>query len=221
MIDARSLCRALVLTTALAACAAPTASGRVADPVAPAVGFGPHEGVSRPALGAVSVADPRVDATSDAEARQLRGATQGLAAELRAAAHCHTGRFAACVTPALRHGGIGGRTTAMLARVVMADVPVGPCRTYLFGLQAANEAAGDATRWLLALLYGPDRRRHQHEIASQVARAGGVLRRAARAGAGGCTPAVGPASSTRRRSTVRGYPKVNTYASAPGSRKVI
>jgi hypothetical protein len=186
MIDATSLRRALVLTTALAACAAPTASGRIADPIA--AGLGPQDGVSRPALGAVSAAGPRVDATSDAEARQLRGATQGLAAELTAAARC-TGRFAACVTPALRHGGIGGRTTAMLARVVMADVPVGACRTYLFGLHAANDAAGDETRWLLALLYGPDRRRHQHEIARQLALAGGMLLRAARAGAGGCTPA--------------------------------
>jgi hypothetical protein len=71
----------------------------------------------------------------------------------------------------------------------MADVAVGPCRAYLFGLQGSNDAAGDETRWLLALLYGPDRRRHQHEIASQLALAGGMLRRAARAGAGGCSPA--------------------------------
>ena len=177
MIDATSLRRALVLTTALAACAAPTASGRVAD--APVRG-----GV----VSAPSAAGPRVGATSDAEARQLRGATQILAAELSAAARCGTGRFAACVTPALRHGGIGGRTTAMLARVVMADVPVGPCRTHLLGLQAANDAAGDQARWLLPLLYGPGRRRHQHEIAGQLALAGDMLRRAARASAGGCTP---------------------------------
>ena len=172
MIDATSLRRALILTTALAACAVPTASGRIA------------------------VAGPRVDATSDAEARRLQGATQTLAAELSAAARCGTDRFGACVAPALRHGGIGGRTTAMLARVVMADAPVGPCRTYLFGLQAANDAAGDEARWLLPLLYGPGRRRHQHEIASQLALAGGMLRRAARAGAGGCTPGS-RASATR------------------------
>jgi hypothetical protein len=172
MIDATSLRRALILTTALAACAVPTASGRIA------------------------VAGPRVDATSDAEARRLQGATQTLAAELSAAAHCGTDRFAACVAPALRHGGIGGRTTAMLARTVMADGPVGPCRTYLFGLQAANDAAGDEARWLLPLLYGPGRRRHQHEIASQLALAGDMLRRAARAGAGGCTPGS-RASATR------------------------
>jgi hypothetical protein len=52
MIDAMSLRRALVLTTALAACAAPTASGRVADaPVGgvvsaqPAAGHAPDQGV--------------------------------------------------------------------------------------------------------------------------------------------------------------------------------
>jgi hypothetical protein len=52
MIDATSLRRALVLTTALAACAAPTASGRVADaPVRgvvsaqPAPGHAPDQGV--------------------------------------------------------------------------------------------------------------------------------------------------------------------------------
>jgi hypothetical protein len=72
----------------------------------------------------------------------------------------------------------------------MADAAVGPCRTYLLGLRSANEAAGDQTRWLLALLYGPDRRRHQHEIASQLALAGGMLRRASRAGAAGCSPAA-------------------------------
>jgi hypothetical protein len=213
MIDVAPLRRALVLTTALAAGAAPTASGRVADPVALAVGFGPQDGVSRPALHAVSAADPGVDATSDAEARQLRGATHGLAAELTAAARCHTSRFAACVTPALRHGGIGGRTTAMLARVVMADVAVGPCRTYLLGLQAANEAAGDETRWLLALLYGPDRRRHQHEIASQLALGGGMLRRAARAGAGGCTPLRGGRHHLGSRAELRAR---RVPARAPG-----
>jgi hypothetical protein len=160
----------------------------VAGALALAVWLGPHGGVSRPAPREVSADDPRVDATSDAEARQLRGATQSLAAELSAAARCGTGRFAACVAPALRRGSIGGRTTAMLARVVMADVPVGPCRTYLFGLQAANDAAGDEARWLLPLLYGPGRRRHQHEITRRLPLAGVMLRRAARAGAGGCTP---------------------------------
>jgi hypothetical protein len=162
----------------------------VAGALVLALGFGPHGGASWPTPHAVSADGSKVDATSDAEARRLRGATQSLAAELSAAARCGTGRFAACVAPALRHGGIGGRTTAMLAGVVMADVPLGPCRTYLFGLQAANAAAGDQARWLHPLLYGPDRRRHQHEITRQVALAGGMLRRAARAGAGGCTPAA-------------------------------
>jgi hypothetical protein len=159
----------------------------VAGAIALAVGLAPRGGASRPALHTVPAATLRVDATSDAEAWRLRGATQTLAAELSAAARCGTDRFAACVTPALRHGGIGGGTTAMLARVVMADAPPGRCRAYLVGLQVANETAGDQARWLLPMLYGPDRRQHRNEIARQLALAGRMLRRAARGAASGST----------------------------------
>ena len=56
--DARSLRRALVLTTALAACAAPTASGRVADaPVRGGVLSAPLAGSNAPG----QAVPPRVD----------------------------------------------------------------------------------------------------------------------------------------------------------------
>jgi hypothetical protein len=168
----------------------------VAGALALAVGFGPHGGASSPAPRAPLATGPRVDATSDAEARRLRGATQGLGAELTAAARCGRVRFADCVAPALRHAGIGGRTTAMLVRGVMAGVPVGGCRNYLFALQAANDAASEDARWLLPLLYEAGRGRPRREIAAQVSIAGRMLRRASRvAPASVCSPRAGEPAS--------------------------
>jgi hypothetical protein len=96
--------------------------------------------------------------------------------------------------PALRHAGIGGRTTAMLARVVMEAVPAGGCRDYLFGLQAANDAAGDSAHWLLPRLYEPGS--GQREVLVQLGLLGQMLRHAALAvPAGVCSPSAdGPPS---------------------------
>jgi hypothetical protein len=139
---------------------------------------------------------PRVDATADAEARQMRSATRGLANELSAAARCDARqtphRFSLCVIPALRHAGIGGRTTAMLLRGVTAAVPTGRCRNYLFGLQAANDASADNARWLLPLLYQGQPGHHHHKMVAQLVLSARMLHRAARAApADICSPAGG------------------------------
>jgi hypothetical protein len=167
-----------------------------------AVGVAPRGDGDPPAAAPPAISRPggRIDATSDAEARQMRRATRRLGAELSARARCDPrrppARFAACVGPALRHGGIGGRTAALLLRGVLARVPAGRCRGYLFRLQAANNAAGDQARWLLPTLYEAGRRRRQRALAGQLALAGRMLRRAARASAPGvCSPgASGPAA---------------------------
>jgi hypothetical protein len=164
----------------------------VAGALGLAVGLGHHGGASPPAPRGIPAAGPRIDESSYAQARQLRAATERLGGEMTAAAGCGTHRFAHCVAPTLRRAGIGGRTTAMLVRVVMADVPIGRCRSYLFGLQAANDAAGDEARWLLPLLYEAGRRRHQHKIAVQLALAARMLHRASRAAAADvCSPSAG------------------------------
>jgi hypothetical protein len=100
------------------------------------------------------------------------------------------------VGPALRHGGIGGRTAALLLRGVLARVPAGRCGAYLFRLHAANAAASDVTLWLLPRLYEAGRRRRQPQVARQLGLAGRMLRRAALAAAPGvCSPgASGPAA---------------------------
>ena len=161
-----------------------------------AVGLAPHGG-SPGAPAARVVARHGLDATSDAEARRLRLATRRLAGELAEGARCTSSKtFVRCASPALRHAGIGGRTTAMLARGVLSAVPAGSCREYLFGLQAANDAASDQARWLYPLLFGPGRGRHTRDIAIGIARAARMLRRAWRAAAlDVCAPgAAGPAA---------------------------
>jgi hypothetical protein len=126
---------------------------------------------------------PGIDATTGPEARQIRHATLVLADDMGAAARCDPAlarpRFAACVAPALRHADIGGRTNAMLLRTVLAPVTAGPCRTYLAGLQAANDAAGDSARWLLPQLYVVGGRPAQRHIRGQIALDARMLRRAA------------------------------------------
>ena len=128
-----------------------------------------------------------LDATSESEALVMRRATRHLAEDLSAAARCDVGRSSACVLPALRRAGMGGRMSAMLARGVMVRVPAGPCRDYLFGLAAANDAAGDQARWLLMQFYGgPQRRR---AVAAQVGLTARMLDRAwPAAGADVCAP---------------------------------
>jgi hypothetical protein len=81
----------------------------------------------------------------------------------------------------------------MLVRVVMADVPAGRCRDYLFGLQAANDGASDEGRWLLPKVY--ERGTQRREITTQLALAGHMLLHAALAApADVCSPgADGPA----------------------------
>jgi hypothetical protein len=164
--------------------------------IALVVGLGRSQGGPAPVRAPSRIARAGLDATSDAEARRLRKVTRSLSGELSAAARCGTPRFRACVAPALRRAGIGGRMTAMLARGVMARVPAGPCREFLFGLQAANDAAGDEARWLLPLLYDGGRHRHEREIAGQAALAGRMLHRAGHAAAVNvCAPAAdGPPS---------------------------
>jgi hypothetical protein len=143
---------------------------------------------------------PRVDATADAEARQMRSATRRLANELSAAARCDPRqtphRFSLCVTPALRHAGIGGRTTAMLLRGVTAALPTGRCRNYLFGLQAANDASADNARWLLPRLYEGQPGHNHRNMVAQLALNARMLHRTLRATpAETCSPARdGPAT---------------------------
>jgi hypothetical protein len=143
---------------------------------------------------------PRIDATADAEARQMRSATRQLANELSAAARCDAGqaphRFSLCVIPALRHAGIGGRTTAFLLRGITAAVPTGRCRNYLFALQAANDASADNARWLYASLYQGQPGDHQRHMVAQLALNAGMLHRALRAApADTCSPAGGELAS--------------------------
>jgi hypothetical protein len=134
-----------------------------------------------------------LDATSDAEARQMRRATHLLAREVAAAAHCNPAvtpaRYQPCVLPALRHAGIGGPTGARLLNVVIESVPFGRCRGYLLGLQAALDGAGEDARYLLPKLYEPGRPHAQHEIAGQLALIAHTLRHAGRSAAADvCSP---------------------------------
>jgi hypothetical protein len=128
---------------------------------------------------------PHLDATSDVQARQMRRALMNLAGQTRPGARCHPNdppaRYAPCVLPSLRRAGMGGQMAASVLNAAIAGVPIGPCKTYLLGLQAAAQAAGDQARWLLPNMYGPDRRRAQHEVATQLAQITHMLLRAARA----------------------------------------
>lgn len=130
-------------------------------------------------------ARPRIDATSDAEARQMRGAVTTLARQAAGGARCDPNdppaQYAPCVIPALRHLRIGGQMGTNVLNVVIADVPFVSCRGYLLGLQSAMQGAGEDARWLLPQLYGPDRRRAQHEVATQIALVVRMLRHAATA----------------------------------------
>jgi hypothetical protein len=128
---------------------------------------------------------PRIDATSDAQARQMRQAVIDLSRQTGPGARCRAsdppGRYASCAVPSLRRAGIGGQMVARVLNPAIAGVPFGPCKAYLLGLQAAAQAAGDQARWLLPNLYGPDRWRAQREVATQLAQITHMLRRAARA----------------------------------------
>jgi hypothetical protein len=165
----------------------------VAGAIAIAVGLEPHGGAAPAVPRSAQAGTPArvgLDAASDAQARRMRRVTQALGAELGAAARCST---AECAAPALRHAGIGGRTNAMLVGVVIAGVPAGHCRDYLFGLQMANAAADDDAHWLLPRLYEHGSRR---EVFTQLGLAGQMLRHAARAApAAVCSPSAdGPPS---------------------------
>jgi len=135
-------------------------------------------------------------ATADAQSRTLRHATDLLAREMRGAAGCDPTlpmrAFAACVTPALRHAGIGGRTTAGFVFGVRAQVSAGPCNLYLLRLQSANGAGSSNARYLLPQLYEPGGVRARRHIVSQIALTARMLHRAARAAPRDvCAPAVG------------------------------
>jgi len=100
------------------------------------------------------------------------------------------------VIPALRHAGIGGRTTAMLLRGVTAALPTGQCRNYLFGLQAANDASADNARWLLPLLYQAQPGHHHRHMKTQLALNARMLYRALHAApAQTCSPTGGELAS--------------------------
>jgi hypothetical protein len=115
----------------------------------------------------------------------MRRALMNLAGQTRPGARCRPNdppaRYAPCVVPSLRRAGMGGQMAANVLNAVIAGVPSGPCKTYLLGLQATAQAAGDQARWLLPNMYGPDRQRAQHEVATQLAQITHMLRRAARA----------------------------------------
>jgi hypothetical protein len=185
-------------TAALALLTATPALAAVALGAAPVPGG--HAAPQAPIAQSTAQPRARIDATTDAEARQMRHATHRLANELDAAARCDARRppqrFAPCVAPALRHAGIGGRTTAILLRGVITPLRTGPCRTYLLGLEAANDASADNARWLLPLLYQTGRRQHQHQIMAQLALNAAMLHRAlGTAPDDVCSPvADGPAS---------------------------
>ena len=138
----------------------------------------------RPATPVRVTTRPHLDATSDAQARQMRRALMNLAAQTSPGARCRPNqppaRYAACVVPSLRHAGMGGQMAANVLNATIAGVPFGPCRGYLLGLQAAAQAAGDQARWLLPHMYGPDRRRAQGEVDKQLGQITHMLRRAAR-----------------------------------------
>jgi hypothetical protein len=138
----------------------------------------------------------RVDATSDAESRQMRRATLHLARELGAAARCDVGRPAReveeCVSPALQHVGVGGRGASIILGNVAATIPAGRCLGYMLGLAAANSAAGDNARWLLINLYRYRPRDRRRDLAVQLNLAYSMLRRASRAAATDvCQPGSG------------------------------
>jgi hypothetical protein len=125
----------------------------------------------------------------------MRAITLQLAREAEAARGCPRRRsgFAACVAPALRRLGIGGRMAATVLRGIARTGPSSLRRGYLFRLEAANDVAGDQARWLLPRLYEPGDLR---KVARQVALTGRTLRRAALAAAPGvCSLAAdGPPS---------------------------
>jgi hypothetical protein len=83
-----------------------------------ALGFKLEGHMQRPAASArpVLTRAPRLEVTSDAQARQMRRATITLARQTGAGARCHPSdpptRYAACVVPALRRAGIGGLMAA-------------------------------------------------------------------------------------------------------------
>ena len=149
---------------------------------------------------AAAASRPAVDATSDAEARQMRRVTLGLADEAARGARCDPGaapdRYAACVVPALHHLGAGGRMAANVLNPVIAGVPYGRCKGYLLGLQAGAESAGDQARWLLPRLYARDRKAAQREVSGQIELAARMLHRVVHAAPRSvCAPgADGPAA---------------------------
>jgi hypothetical protein len=150
-------------------------------------------GSSPPKAAAPPVLQSRMglDASSDAQARIMRRATRVRADELSVASRCKDQGFTECTAPALRHAAMSGRTTAVLLHVVVARIPAGECRNYLFRIGAASDAAGDQARWLMANIAA----NHRH-VAGQIAMAAQMLEHAWRAArADVCAPkATGPAA---------------------------
>ncbi|MEA2277810.1 MAG: hypothetical protein QOC78_2770 [Solirubrobacteraceae bacterium] len=157
---------------------------------------GPREVVSHPARRPASVSRSR-PADIDVEARTLHAISAGLARNVTRAARCEPRRagFDACVLPALRSGGIGGREAARLLTTVVASAPAGSCRGYLLELQAADQALGEQVQWLLTRLYDTPRGGARRGVAAGLRHAAPMMARATRAGPPrACAPAgSGPA----------------------------
>jgi hypothetical protein len=157
--------------------------------VAVAVGLRPHDDPAPHGQSRAGVVrhERGLNATTDAEARSMRRATRRLGRDLAVSARCKASttprRFAACVLPALRRATIGGRFGAMLLRNAAVRAPAGACRTYLLGLQAANDAVDDQATWLITELYGARRRSRQRHVVRQIAAASRMLDRAGQAAA--------------------------------------
>jgi hypothetical protein len=109
---------------------------------------------------AQAAAAPGLGPGSVAQVRGLREASARLAAELRRSARCDPrvprAAYHRCVLPGLRHAGIGGSSTALLAGTVARDLPAGACRASLGSLAGASSETGGIARDLLAHLYYRD-----------------------------------------------------------------
>ncbi|MEA2254709.1 MAG: hypothetical protein QOG35_754 [Solirubrobacteraceae bacterium] len=154
---------------------------------------GPREVVSTRARQPLPASADRGQAPDvDGEARTMHAVSAKLARDVTRAARCdpRRARFDACVLPALRSGGIGGREAGRMLTTVVASAPAGSCRGYLLELQAADQALGEQVQWLLARLYDTPRGGARREVADGLRHAAPMMARATRAGPPrACAPA--------------------------------
>ena len=114
----------------------------------------------------------------------MRRATLTLARQTAAGIRCHPAdpprQYAACVVPALRRAGIGGRVAATTLNVAITALPMGPCRGYLLALGGRGGRRRERALAAAPPLQPPSPA-HAAEIATQVALTARMLRRAATA----------------------------------------